>query len=242
MINGQRVLSLIPARSGSKGLPRKNILPLCDKPLIAWSIEQSLACAAIDKTIVSTDSAEIAEIARRHGAEVPFLRPGHLASDTATSIDVTLHAVDHMKSLGEDYDIVVLLEPTSPLRDASDIAGALEHLTANDKVESVVGVAKVEAVHPAYLFHLAEGILEPYSTVHPNHVRRQDLEDLYFIEGSVYVSYANSLRQKRAFYHDRTAPWVVPRWKSHEIDELADMVVIEALMRAKMKGVFSGQL
>jgi len=240
MIKGKRVLAIIPARGGSKGLPGKNIRDLCGKPLIAWSIEQGLACEYVDTVLVSTDSEEIATIAVQHGATVPFLRPAALAEDAASSIDVLLHAVDYLASIGESYDYVVLLEPTSPLRDVSDIAGALELLMGmgSGYSESVVGVAKVEASHPSFLFVVQDGLLRPMSGSQPTGLRRQDLkEDFYYLEGSIYVSSVASLRRYKSFYHAATAPWVVDRYKAIEIDELSDFIAAEALMKAKLEGI-----
>jgi CMP-N-acetylneuraminic acid synthetase len=237
MIGGERVLAVVTARGGSKGLPGKNTRPLCGKPLVAWSIEQGLECPLIDAVVVSTDSDAIAEVARAFGARVPFLRPPRLAEDTSASVDVLLHALDHLESLGERYGFLVLLEPTSPLREVSDITGALELLRDGD-VESVVGVARAESSHPAFLMRLEGGRLRPMGGVQPTALRRQDLADEYFfLEGSVYASRVSSLRARRSFYHESTAPWVVDRYKAVEIDELSDFVVAEALMNARRAGI-----
>lgn len=238
MIGNKKVLAVIPARGGSKGLPRKNILSFCGKPLIAWTIEQALQTPEIDKVIVSTDSQEIADVAVAYGASVPFLRPDHLASDIASSIDVLLHAADFLSSnLHERYDYLICLEPTSPLREVSDISGSLKVLNENDEVDSVVGVARTEGIHPAFLYKISDRKnLVPYLEKHPNSVRRQELEVLYHLEGSVYISDINSLREKRGFYHERTAPWIVDRYKSIEIDEYSDFIQAEALMKARLEG------
>jgi CMP-N-acetylneuraminic acid synthetase len=236
MIGGKRVVAVVTARSGSKGLPGKNIRPLCGKPLVAWSIEQGLACRVVDTVVVSTDSDEIAEVARRAGARVPFLRPSTLAEDTSSSVDVLVHALDHLETLGEHYEYIVLLEPTSPLREVSDIVGAIERLHGSD-AESVVGVARAESSHPAFLMRLEGGRLRPMGGIPPTALRRQDLaEEFFYLEGSIYASRVASLRARRSFYHERTAPWVVDRYKAVEIDELSDFVVAEALMNARLSG------
>ena len=238
MINGKRVVAIVPARGGSKGLPGKNLRKLCGKPLIAWSIEQGRACSYVDTVLVSTDSEEMAAAATMHGARVPFLRPAELAGDGASSIDVLLHAVDYLVSVGETYDYLVLLEPTSPLRDVADIAGALELLDSTAACESVVGVAKVESAHPAFLFTVRGGLLEPMSGAQPTGLRRQDLkEDYYFLEGSIYASSISSLRKARSFYHSATSPLVVDRFKAIEIDELGDFIMVQALLQARLEGV-----
>src|ERR1041385_6963860 len=129
-INSAKILFLIPARGGSKGLPGKNILPLLGKPLIGWTIQTALkACENVNgKIVVSTDSKEIAHVAKTFGAEVPFLRPGELAQDNSTSVDVVLHALDFFEKEGENFDYVCMLEATSPQRTEKDILGALNLL------------------------------------------------------------------------------------------------------------------
>jgi len=237
MIIGKRVLAVIPARGGSKGLPGKNIREFCGRPLVAWSIGQGTACVYVDTVLVSTDSEEIANIAKQYGARVPFLRPATLAGDTASSIDVLLHAIDYLSGIGESYDFVVLLEPTSPLRDVSDIAGALELLVACNNSESVVGVAKVDVSHPAFLLTVQDGLLRPMLGSQPTGLRRQDLKDeFYYLEGTIYVSSVASLRKHMSFYHAATMPWIVDRYKAIEIDELSDFIAVEALMKAKLEG------
>ncbi len=239
MIGTHDVVALIPARGGSKGLPRKNVLDFCGKPLIAWSIEQARQTPEVDRVVVSTDDPEIADVARAFGADVPFLRPAELSGDTATSVDVIVHAMDALARNGAPVDILALLEPTSPLREASDVSGAIRHLVSDRRFESVVGVSAVEGAHPAFLYEVHGGLLHPFLPVGRGAVRRQDLEPLYFLEGSVYVSYAASLRARRGFYHDATAPWLVPRYKSIEIDELSDLIAAQALMSARLEGRIS---
>ncbi len=239
MIEDKRVLAVVPARGGSKGLPDKNLREICGKPLIAWSIEQGLGCHYIDSVLVSTDSPDIARIASRYGANVPFLRPKELATDESSSIDVLIHAIDYLKAEGDQsYDYVVLLEPTSPLRDISDITGALESLLNDDRLESVVGVAKAESTHPAFSYTIDAGLLLPAFGSHPTGLRRQDLDkEFYYLEGTVYVSSVSSLKRHKSFYHAATGPWIVARYKAIEIDELSDFIAAEALLRSKLEGI-----
>lgn len=237
MIDGKRVLALIPARSGSKGLPGKNIMPIAGKPLITWSIEHARASKYVDDVVVSTNSRQIGDVAVAAGARMPFLRPDALATDEASSIDVVLHALDALADTNANFDIVVLLEPTSPLREASDIDGALDRLVSVADAECIVGIAAAETMHPAFLFRTdKKEFLVPYGERAPNAVRRQDLESLYFIEGTVYASFVSALRERRAFYHERTIGWPVARYKSLEIDELPDLLASEALLLARQDG------
>jgi len=138
MYKDKKILALIPARGGSKGLPRKNIKPLLGKPLIAWTIEQSLASKYLDKVVVSTEDKEIAEISKKYGAEVPFIRPKELAKDDTPSIDVVLHAIDFLEKK-ELFNIIVLLQPTSPLRTISDIDNSIEFLFSKN-AQAIISV------------------------------------------------------------------------------------------------------
>ncbi|HEX2616790.1 MAG TPA: acylneuraminate cytidylyltransferase family protein, partial [Flavobacteriales bacterium] len=148
-----RVLYLIPARGGSKGLPGKNIRPLLGRPLIAWTIATALEAAQRrnGRVVVSTDDAAIAEVARAHGAEVPFMRPAELAGDTASSMDVVLHALRTLTAEGDAFDLVCMLEATSPQRDADDVVGAIDRLAGSPEAESIVGVCRSESGHPSFL-------------------------------------------------------------------------------------------
>ncbi len=145
-------------------------------------------------------------------------------------------ALDRLEQGGERFDIVVLLEPTSPLRDVSDIDGAVRRLVGTPGAESVVGIAMVEGAHPAFLMRESGAFLEPYASRPPTGVRRQDLEPLFHLEGSVYASYVPALRARRSFYHDRTVGWRVSRYKALEIDELPDLIACEALLAARDAG------
>jgi CMP-N,N'-diacetyllegionaminic acid synthase len=242
MHEGKRILGLIPARGGSKGLPRKNILPLLGKPLISWSIEQGLSSAYLDSVVVSTDDEEIASIAKHDGAEVPFLRPEELASDAAASIEVIAHAIEFLEKKGERFDYLLLLEPTSPLREVKDIDTCIERLMESTAAQAIVSVAKLEGTHPEFnvLIDTATGCIRRVSGGADFRIlRRQELQDIYFLEGTIYMSETKALLSKRTFYHEKTLAYVVPRWKSVEIDELTDFICAEALLRARMDGAFS---
>lgn len=233
MINGKRVIAVIPARSGSKGLPRKNIKVLHGRPLLGWPILAAKNSKYVDKVIVSTDSEEFADVARAQGAEVPFLRPAALSGDTAKSVDVLFHALDFLSERGEHYKYIVLLEPTSPLTETADIDMALDQLEGNDVgAVSIVGVSKVEGAHPAFDVCLNEnkGTLRPYKYELGQSIRRQDLTPLYFFDGSLYISDVTALYQRKTFYHESTLGYITPRWKALEIDSLFDFVCAEAVM------------
>lgn len=226
------ILAIVPARAGSKGLPGKNIMPLLGKPLIAWSIEQALKSKYINEVFVSTDSEEIAEVAKKYNAKVPFLRPAELATDEAKTADVLLHFIDEMEKFGNTYTHLLLLEPTSPLRDTNDINNAIEMLLENKEATSVVGVSKVESQHPSFTVSLTEDKFLR-SANNFEILRRQDIGDLYFYEGSVYISTIEKYKELNNFYHNNTLGYIMPKWKAFEIDDMVDFIITEALLNKK---------
>jgi CMP-N,N'-diacetyllegionaminic acid synthase len=235
-----KTLFLILARGGSKGLPNKNILPLLGKPLIAYSIECGLKSKFCTDLIVSTDDATIAEVAKSCGANVPFLRPEHLSSDTAKSADAVLHAVDFQEKIGKNYDLIVLLEPTSPLRDTTDIDLAIQQLLSKEKADSCVSVTLNESAHPTFLFYKNEDHLLNSFMTKDNVIRRQDLQKLYYPEGSFYIVKTETFKNLQTFYIDHHTLGIdLPKWKSFEIDTLEDFIIVEAIMNAKINNQFN---
>jgi len=234
-----QILALIPARGGSKGLPKKNIRPLLGKPLIVWTIEEAKKSKYIDKIIVSTDDEEIAHISRENGADVPFLRPKEFAMDTSKSADVIIHALDFLEKQNEQYLLIVLLEPTSPLRDAADIDTCIKKLLDTPEAQTIVSVAKLESGHPEFNVIInPEGFIRKLdSSSNFNIFRRQELHDVFFFDGSVYVSKVDAFKITGTFFHDSTLGYIIEKYKSLEIDDLSDFICIEALMNAKLSGV-----
>ena len=232
MIKGKSVLCVIPARSGSKGLPGKNIKELNGKPLVAWPIEAAQQSSSIDEIVVSTDSEEIASIARNFDLTIPFIRPRALAQDTSTTFSVMEHALNFFKKQKTKFDYIVCLEPTSPLTTYLDIDRALNMLDENRSIAaSIVGVSKVENAHPVFDARINKlGLITPFQGNKFRFYRRQDIEELYYFEGSLYISDTNVLLKEKSFYHDRTLPFIVPRWKSLEIDEIVDFICAEAIL------------
>jgi CMP-N,N'-diacetyllegionaminic acid synthase len=233
LINNKKVLAVIPARGGSKGLPEKNKKPLLGEPLVVWPIKAALGCSHIDRIILSTDCNDIAQIGISAGAEMLTLRPDYLANDNAKSADVILHVLTELEKLGESYDYVVMLEPTSPLTESSDISSALSMLESNrNYADSIVGVSVIEATHPEYsVKKLNKDIIEPaFSDDFSSLRRRQEIETLFFLEGTLYASAVSALKDKKNFYHSRTMGYEVPRWKSLEVDEIMDFICIEAIL------------
>lgn len=233
MIDGKRVLAVIPARAGSKGLPNKNIRPLAGKPLLAWPVEAALQANCVDRVILSTDSPEFARIGGEFGADVPFLRPAELATDAASSIDCILHALDTLAAEGDRYDYVVVLEPTSPLTEASDVDHAVSLLHASrDRADAVVGVASLVTTHPAFAVRRnPDGLISPLAGRDFGALpRRQDVEPLFVLDGSLYVSAVEAVGRERAFCHMRTLGFETERYKALEVDDLVDFLCIEAIL------------
>lgn len=237
MADGKKVLGVIPARGGSKGLPGKNTKDLCGKPLIAWSILAGLQSKVVSRLVVSTDSEEIAKVARNYGADVPFMRPAELARDDSPSAGVILHALDYFKTAGEEFDFVMMIEPTSPLRTAEDLDRAMEVLWKEKDADAIVGVARTESQNPAFLLKMDDrGFIQGYENKTIKVLRRQDIASVYYLEGSVYISRVGTFREKSSFYHEKTLGFEFPKWKALEIDDIDDFIMVEALMRSKGYG------
>jgi CMP-N-acetylneuraminic acid synthetase len=226
------ILCMINARGGSKGIPRKNIRPLMGKPLIAWSIDVAKRSRYIGRVIVSTEDEEIATIARQHGAEVPFMRPAELATDTSLQFDTIRYNVERLEAKGGRIDVVVLLQPTSPLRTTADVEGCLE-LLAQTNADTVVTVAELHRFHPMGIWRMADGTrLAPYHTTEPAGFNRQTMAPLYWRTGSVYVMRRDVIMQKGAIYGEQVHGFVVNEPRSwFNIDSDFDWQLTEAWLR-----------
>jgi len=240
MINENKVLALIPARGGSKGLPRKNIRPLDGKPLIGWPIDTAKNSKYIDKVIVSTDDKEIAEVAESLGAEIPFIRPSEFAMDNSPRNMLIKHAIDFFDT--ENFKYLVYLEPTSPLTETDDIDNAIEILNDNrDIADSIVSVSELISLHPDFLVSTSQkGLIVPHSSKTFIFKQRQEISQLFFFDGSLYISCIQSFLREREFIHERTLPYFIPKWKSFEIDDIVDFICIEEIMKKKeiIKGYY----
>ena len=225
MIAGQKVLGVIPARGGSKGVPRKNIRIVGGKPLIAWTIEQAQKSRYIDRLIVSSEDPEIIRVAQEWGCEAPFVRGEVLAADDAPGIAPVLEAIERVGG----YEWVVLLQPTSPLRAASDIDGCLELCSAR-KANACVSVS-VASQHPYWVYALrADDRLEPYVRTAEPAARRQNLPAAYVLNGAVYTARCKWLRNTKEFVNDETVGFVMPSERSLDIDTPLDIEIAELLL------------
>ena len=224
----KKVLAIIPARGGSKGLPRKNIIDLAGKPLIAWTIEASLKSKYISKTVVSSDDKEILDISVDYGAEI-IKRPDNLSTDTATSESVVSHVIDYLESAGDIFDIVVLLQPTSPLRDTLDIDNAIEKLSYSDAT-ALISVCeynnKILKAFKENEFGYIEGVS---NNIYP-FMRRQDLPSVYMPNGAIYTINVKSFREEGSFLTNKTLNYVMSKDRSMDVDILADIDQIRNLI------------
>lgn len=232
MIAGKRVLAVIPARGGSKGLPGKNIREICGKPLIGWTIDKAKKSRYLDTILVTTDSQEIADVAQRFGAYVPFIRPAELATDQASTYDVIRHALTYFKDEGsEEFDFVVLLEPTSPLREDDDIDRMLELLVARiDKFDAIVSVGEVTE-HPSIMKRLVGAHLEPFCPELTQTTRRQDNAPAYFPFGVAYIAKTSTLLEENTFYTHRCTYFPIKRYQNYEIDDIYNFLCAEIIMK-----------
>ncbi|PAF51230.1 hypothetical protein BKH43_03115 [Helicobacter sp. 13S00401-1] len=225
-----KTLALIPARSGSKGLAHKNIKPLCGKPLLAYTIQAALESGVCDYTLVSTDSKEYADIAIDYGAKVPFLRSKEASSDTANSTLVITESLKSLKALGLEFETLIFLQPTSPLRQASDIKAAFKQYL--ESKEDVVSVCKARK-HINLLRKLDEkGFLESVSE--SKATRRQDYESLYEINGAIYINDISKLRQDSKLNHNKK-PFLMPSFKGIDIDDESDFLLASLVMESLSK-------
>lgn len=230
MFKNIRIIALITARAGSKGLPGKNIKPFFGKPLLAWSIFVARKSKYVDTVMVSTDGKEVADVARRYGAEVPFLRPPRLATSGARLIDVITHHLGALKKRGESYDCLLLLQPTSPLRTAEDIDASIE-LMFKKNARSVISVS--ESVHHPWLAQrlLPDGGMKYFSKSRAMNKNRQELPRFYEINGAIYLIRTEALmRNKKLLFRDSYA-YIMPRERSVDIDTIDDFQYAEYLKR-----------
>jgi N-acylneuraminate cytidylyltransferase/CMP-N,N'-diacetyllegionaminic acid synthase len=227
-----RIICIIPARSGSKGSPDKNIKALNGKPLVWHSVEAVKNCGLpISRIVVSTNSQQYADTIDGWCGRgyVPFLRPDDLAFDTTPTYDVIMYTLNKLE---EKYDVVLLLEPTSPLRTGQQINEALTALFKSN-FRAVVSVVKSEQYHPILAFKLGRNDqIQPYDgTEYPAHPRRQALSPVYFMEGSIYASYIDTYAKKKCFDHEETMGYVVEDWQAEEIDHDWNFYSVEGIMR-----------
>ena len=236
MINGKKVLGVTLARGGSKGIPKKNIYKINDRPLIAYTIEECLKSEYIDKYIVSTDCSEIAQVALDYGAEVPFIRPENLANDSASSAAALIHAVKWVnKEGGDNYELVIEAMVTNPLKKAIHIDQCIELMTKKN-LPYCVAVQEIHDHHPARVKYLKNGIMQDFIP-EVLESRRQDLKPQAYIRaGSIYCMTSEALLSTNARYgKNNTAAYILPDEYVVNIDEPTDMYLAKILLEKRAK-------
>ncbi|MBF0423209.1 MAG: acylneuraminate cytidylyltransferase family protein [Magnetococcales bacterium] len=225
MVNGFSVLAIIPARGGSKGVPLKNIRHFRGKPLLAWTIESARNCQEIDRLILSSDHPEIMDVARHYGCEVPFVRPGAMATDQATSVEVALHA---LRTLPVRYDYFLWLQPTSPFRRVEDMRTALT-LLIEGRNTSCVSVCRSHKP-PEWMYRLhADHTMRPILAAAEAATNRQQIPPAYVINGAVYGCAVPWFMEVRKFVDDATKAFIMDERYSIDIDTELDFKLGELL-------------
>lgn len=227
MIKGKKVLGIIPARGGSKGVPGKNTAVVGSKPLVAWTIDSAKSSVYLDRLILSSDDSDAISVAEQAGCEIPFVRPKVLAKDTSTSAEVVEHA---LSMLEEEFDIAVLLQPTSPFRTALDIDSCIEKCLATKT--SCVSVVKLDK-SPSWMYTLEKnGKLKSYNKDEFAR-RRQDATPTYMLNGAVYAFHVRWFQEKQIFVDSQSLAYEMPEERSLDIDSKSDLEFCRYLAEAK---------
>jgi N-acylneuraminate cytidylyltransferase len=225
MIEGKTVLAIVPARGGSKGVPRKNLREIAGKPLIAWTIEEAKKSPYIDRVILSSEDDEIIHVAKAWGCEVPFKRPIELAQDDTPGIAPVLHALKVLPK----YDYVILLQPTSPLRKVDDMDACLEKCLAFN-ANACVSVVEVTE-NPYWMYTISpDGIMHQLIKTNNSFSRRQDLPNVYKLNGAVYVADSEWLEKNKSFLSDETIAYIMMLERSVDIDSEYDILNLEIML------------
>lgn len=226
----RKILGLVPARGGSKGIPRKNVRPIAGRPLIAWTIGAALGAERLSRVVVSSEDEEILAVARAWGADAPFVRPAELARDETPGIAPALHALD---ALAESYEWLVLLQPTSPLRTSGDIDAAIA-LCLEGEADACIGVTE-SAESPWWMFARSpSGELTPFGGREKIAPRRQELPRLYSVNGAIYVARVEALRRKRSFFMPGALGYVMARDHAVDIDDELDFALAQLLLEKRL--------
>lgn len=234
MYKGRSIVALIPARGGSKGLPRKNIRILLNKPLIAWAIGGARKSRLIDRVIISTDDEEIKCVSEKYGGEAPFLRPKELAQDRSRAVDVIMHALNWIERAGQSYDAFILLQPTSPLRTETDINAAIK-IFVEKKAKAVVSVCETE--HHPYLSNTLpnDKCMKDFIKSDAMNKNRQELPKYYRLNGAIFMADCGYFRKGRSFYGKNTYAYVMPQERSVDIDGTIDLKFAECLLKEQKR-------
>ena len=226
-MSDKKILAVIPARGGSKGIKDKNIYPLAGKPLIYYSLDACTKSKLITDIIVSTDSKKIKKIVKDFGLEIPFMRPDHLATDDSLAIPTVIHAVNEMEILNKiNYDYVIMIQPTAPLRTSEDIDNSL-NLLINEDTDSIISIVDVDNYHPIKMKLVKENRLYDFQESGLENPPRQSLPKVYIVNGAIYAMKRDVLIVGQTFKGESCLPFIMPQERSVNIDNLPDFTVAE---------------
>ena len=226
-------LVIIPARAGSKGLKKKNIIKFCDKPLISWTIKAARKCNYFKEIIVSTDSKKIKNISEKFGANVPFLRPRNISNDKSSMYEVIKHSLDFYKKKNVYFKYIVLLEPTSPVREPNDLKKAVNIFLKNrKKINSLVSVGEIFE-HPFLIKIKKKLLLKNFLEIKKKYIRRQDLPNYYFPYGLIYLSKIGSYLKHKSFITNATGHYMIKQYQNIEIDSIYDLYKAESIFKKR---------
>lgn len=230
------VIGIIPARGGSKGIPKKNIAPLLGKPLLYYTAGAANKARRLSRVILSTEDAEIAEVGRSLGLDVPFMRPPVLANDETPMLPVIQHCLRRLETQGERYDAVMILQPTNPLRRPADIDGAIE-LFETSGADSVISFVDVGEKHPARMKYIDGNgrVIDPPFRERLEGQRRQDLPKMYLRDGSIYLSRLDVIMTKNSIKGDDCRAWLIPPERACNIDTPFDLFLCEQIMKTVLQ-------
>lgn len=235
MYQNKKILAIVTARGGSKGLPGKNIKKLNGKPLIAWTIDSIKNSEYLDEAYISTDSQEIANVCDTYGISVPKLRPEELAKDDTSSMDVLEYVIKELERKNKLFDYFILLEPTSPLRKSNDIDRMIKLAIDNPEADGVISLGRVHQEHPSIIKKVNEvGYIEPYVDGLETVYQRQMEDRAYFPYGVGYMVKTKRFIEEHTIYMDKILPYYIERWQNYEVDDIYDFLCIATIMKVEM--------
>lgn len=232
MYKGKKIAALITARGGSKGIPKKNIVKLCGKPLINWTVESAVKSKYIDKIFLSTDSDEIINSVKKFPVEIPFKRPENLSTDKSTSTDVILHFIDWMKKKCNQFDMLLLLQPTSPFRKSVHIDNSIKKFIDSDSLSLISITENIKSPFLSRKIN-SKGFVEKLFDA-KNEKRRQDIPLTYYINGAIYLTDVKNFEKYKTFQTTKTLSYIMPYYSSIDIDEPVDLKIAELYFKEKL--------
>lgn len=234
MFQKKKIICIIPAREGSVGLKNKNIKKINGKPLIYWPINAAKKSKFIDKIVVTTDSKKIKKLAKNYKVDCPFLRPKKISGNNSRISEAIIHTLKfYEEKKFQSFDYIILLEPTSPLTNEIDIDKSLNIIIKNNKINSLVSITENLTSHPQFNFKLGRGkILKKFLKLKSD-INRQELSELFYLSGNLYISKISSFLKTKSFIQKKTFGYVVDKWKASEIDDLVDFIKTESIMKYK---------